>query len=119
MLHRRLVEQRAYRKLLTEARVERVDLLGRPGLPGAEACLLGAMRLTTSRPRLGSGEVGFGSESPGQRPRPRRVRRGWGWGVGREQITDGVLGCERGGDADGSEDGLALGCESERGGALK
>ena len=82
VLHRRLVEQRAYRKLLTEARVELVDLLGRPGLPGAVACLLGAMRLTTSRPRLGSGEVGFGSESPGQRPGPRRVRRARGWGAG-------------------------------------
>ena len=49
MLHRRLVEQRAYRELLTEARVELVDLLGRPGLPGAVACLLGATRLKTSR----------------------------------------------------------------------
>ena len=30
VLHRRFVEQRAYRELLTEARVELVDLLGRP-----------------------------------------------------------------------------------------
>ena len=29
-MHRRFVEQRAYRELLTEARVELVDLLGRP-----------------------------------------------------------------------------------------
>ena len=47
VLHRRLVEQRAYRKLLAEARIELIDLLG-PGYCSVKTRGMTAVESATS-----------------------------------------------------------------------